>query len=136
MSERRRTAEARGRRGEWLAAWWLRLKGYRILVRGYRTPVGEIDLVARRGAVLAMVEVKRRARMEQALEAIAPRQRRRIARAAEHFLQRHRALAGLGLRFDSLLIVPGRLPRHLPDAWRPEPDNAGLSAPGQARALR
>lgn len=120
MTARRRAAEARGRRGEALAAWWLRLKGYRILARDYRTPVGEIDLVARRGRVLAMVEVKRREGTAAALEAISPRQQARIARAAEAFLQRHRALAGLDLRFDSVLIVPGRPPRHLPDAWRPE----------------
>lgn len=136
MTAQRRAAEARGRRGELLAAWWLRLKGYRILVRGYRAPVGEIDLVARRGAVLAMVEVKRRARAADALEAIGPRQQHRIARAAEHFLQRHRALAGLDLRFDSLLIVPGRLPRHLPDAWRPDAPVAAMAAPGQARRVR
>lgn len=120
MTARRRAAERRGRRGEALAAWWLRLKGYRILARGFRTPVGEIDLVARRGRVLAMVEVKRRARMASALEAIGPRQQARIARAAEAFLQRHRGLAGLELRFDSLVIVPGRRPRHLVDAWRPD----------------
>lgn len=116
--ERRRKAVRSGRRAEALAAWWLRLKGYRIEARGFRAPAGEIDLIARRGRVLALVEVKARRSLEAAGEAIAPRQRRRIARAAEAYLQRRPALANLELRFDAVLIVPGRLPRHLPDAWR------------------
>lgn len=116
--ERRRKAVRRGHRAEALAAWWLRLKGYRIEARGFRAPAGEIDLIARRGRVLALVEVKARRSLEAAGEAIAPRQRRRIARAAEAYLQRRPALANLELRFDAVLIVPGRLPRHLPDAWR------------------
>lgn len=119
-SGRRRRDWHRGRRGEHLAAWWLRLKGYRILARDLRTPVGEIDIVARRGRVLALVEVKLRPRAAAALEAVSPRQRRRIARAAGAFLQRHQSLAGLDLRFDTVVIVPGRWPRHIADAWRPE----------------
>ena len=115
----RQRAWRQGRRGEALAAWWLRLKGYRILARGLRTPVGEIDLVARRGRVLAMVEVKRRDQAATALEAIGPRQQSRIVRAAKLYLQRNRSLAGLDLRFDSVVILPGRLPRHIADAWRP-----------------
>jgi putative endonuclease len=114
----RRRAYARGRRAERLAAWWLRLKGYRVLARGWRSPVGEIDLVVRRGATLAIVEVKHRDSLAVAGEAIAPRQQRRLRRAAELFLQRHPELAGLELRFDALLLVPGKLPRHIADAWR------------------
>lgn len=115
----RRAAYTRGRRAEGLAAWWLRLKGYHILARGYRVPVGEIDLVARRGRVLALVEVKTRGRETAAAEAITPRQRRRVERAAEAFLQTHRALATLDLRFDAIFVLgPLRL-RHLRDAWRP-----------------
>ena len=110
----------RGRRGEWLAAWWLRLKGYRILARDLRTPVGEIDIVARRGRVLALVEVKLRPRAAAALEAISARQQARIVRAAGAYLQRHRKLSDLDMRFDTVVIVPGRWPRHIPDAWRPE----------------
>ena len=115
----RRQDWRRGRRGERLAAWWLRLKGYRILARDLRTPVGEIDIVARRGRVLALVEVKLRPRAAAALEAISPRQQQRIVRAAGAFLQRHRKLADLDLRFDTVVVVPGRWPRHVPDAWRP-----------------
>ena len=82
--------------------------------------MGEIDLVARRGPVLAAVEVKERANFTQAAEAVTPRQRLRIARAAQAFLQRHPSEAWRDLRFDVVLIVPGQRPRHLSDAWRPD----------------
>ncbi len=118
--ETRRKAYGRGRRAEALAAWWLRLKGYRILARGFRVAAGEIDLIARRGRQLALVEVKARPSLEQAGAALLPRQRERIARAAEVFLQRHPGLAGLDLRFDVVLLAPGRLPRHLANAWHLE----------------
>ncbi|GAB4186435.1 MAG: YraN family protein [Thalassobaculales bacterium] len=115
----RRKAEARGRRAELLAALWLACKGYRVLARGLRTPVGEIDLVVRRGRVVAAVEVKARASQAAAGEAIQRRQRRRIARALAWFLKGRPELAGADLRFDAVLIG-GILPRHLPDAWRPD----------------
>ena len=113
----RQRAYARGRRGERIAAWWLRLKGYRVLARGFRCPAGEVDLIARRGSILAIVEVKHRDSLAVAGEAVGPRQQRRVRRAAEHFLQRRPDLAGLQLRFDAVLLVPGQLPRHLKDAW-------------------
>lgn len=116
--ETRQAAWRRGRRAERLAAWWLRLKGYHILARGFRVGAGEIDLVARRGRVLALVEVKARDSMAQALDAVGPTQRARIARAAAAFLQRHPELAGLDVRYDAVLISPGRWPRHVTDAWR------------------
>ena len=114
----RRRAYARGRRAERLAAWWLRLRGYRILAQGFRVPVGEVDLIARRGAVLAIVEVKRRDSLAAAGEAVSRRQQRRVRHAAEAFLQRHPELAGLQLRFDALLLAPRHLPRHIKDAWK------------------
>lgn len=117
---RRRRAWHRGRRAEGLAACWLRLKGYRILARGFRVGVGEIDLIARRGRVLALVEVKARARLAEAGDSIGRRQRERIGRAAAAFLQRHPHLGGLDLRFDVVLIAPGHWPRHIADAWREE----------------
>ena len=117
-SAARQAAERRGRRGERAAAWWLRLKGYRILARDFRLAVGEIDLVARRGAVLAFVEVKSRANLDEAAAAIRPSQRARIARAAQAFLQRHPELAALSPRFDAILVAPGRWPRHIENAWR------------------
>ncbi|MDJ0607628.1 MAG: YraN family protein [Kiloniellales bacterium] len=119
--DRRRAAWSFGRRGETLAAWWLRCKGYRILAQDFRAKVGEIDLIARRGGTLALVEVKARQSEEAAAEAVRPEQRRRVARAALAFLQRHPALSALRLRFDVIFIVPGRMPRHVPDAWRHEP---------------
>jgi len=114
----RRRAYGRGRQAETLAAWWLRLKGYRIVARDFRAPVGQIDLIARRGPVLAVVEVKARASLTAAGEAVVPRQRRRIAHAAAAFLQRRPDLGPLALRFDVVLVAPRRLPRHLVDAWR------------------
>ena len=116
--KQRRRAYGWGRRAERLAAWWLRLKGYRILARDVRAPVGEIDLVARRGKVLALVEVKARRDLAQASEAVTTRQKRRIERAAALFLQRHPRLSGLDLRFDVVLVAPWRRPRHIMDAWR------------------
>lgn len=106
-----------GLAAETVCAWWLRLHGYRIMARRYRTPVGEVDLIARRGRILAFVEVKARGD-SAALAAPSPRQRRRIVRAAQAFLQRHPRLAGLDPRFDVISVAPWRLPRHLPGAWR------------------
>ncbi len=115
----RRVAERRGRRAERLAAWRLQLAGWRIVARRYTTPVGEIDLIAQRAGVLAFVEVKARGRIEQALEAVTPRARKRIARAASSFLAQHPKFATLGVRFDVIAVTPRRWPRHFPDAWRP-----------------
>ncbi len=124
-----RTArERRGRRAERLAAWYLRFKGYRILARRFRTPVGEIDLIVRRGRRLAFVEVKLRESIEEGLEALTQGQRRRILRAATAFLRLHPQLAGLDLRFDLLLFAPWRPPRHLEDAWRREDDGGSIPA--------
>lgn len=123
--KKRRRAYLSGRRAETWAAWLLRLKGYRILARGFRLPVGEIDLVARRGPILAIVEVKRRASLAAGLEAISPRQRRRLARTAEAFQAQRPRLAALRLRFDVVIIIPRALPRHIMDAWRPDSPSGG-----------
>ena len=117
-TESRRRAWRQGRRAETLAAWWLRFKGYRILAQRFQVPVGEIDLVARRGRVLAMIEVKERASLDDAANAVSPQQRRRIVRAAQAFVQRHPGQATCDLRFDVVLIARGRRPRHIADAWR------------------
>lgn len=118
----RRAAQRQGRRAERIAALWLFLKGYRLLCRGAVTGrgsgAGEVDLIVRRGTVVAFVEVKSRPSLEQAAQALTPAQRRRIERGAAAFLARHPALAGCDLRFDLMLLAPGRLPRHRPDAWR------------------
>jgi putative endonuclease len=114
----RRRAYRRGRRGERLALWWLRLKGYRILAQDLRAPGGEIDIIARRGRTIAVIEVKWRGSLTGAVEAILPRQRARILRAVGSFLARHPHYSDHAIRFDVMLVAPRRWPRHLPDAWR------------------
>ena len=114
----RQQARRRGIAAETLCVWLLRLKGYRILARDLRTPVGEIDIVARRGRTLVAVEVKRRGRMEDAAEAIGRDQRRRILRAVGWFAQRQPDGDRLSLRFDAMLLDGDLLPRHIRDAWR------------------
>jgi putative endonuclease len=114
----RRLAERRGHEAERRAVRLLRLKGYRILERRFRVPSGEIDLIARRGKVLIAVEVKTRGDFASAAEAVLGQQRRRIARALEHYLARNPHLAALDCRFDMMMVVPGRWPRHLPGAWQ------------------
>jgi putative endonuclease len=114
----RRAAYRRGHAGERLAAFRLMLGGYRILARRYRTKVGEIDLIARRGGVVAFVEVKRRGDLAGGLEAVTPQARQRIRRAAELYVRRNAALAELTLRFDVMVVTPWSWPRHIVDAWR------------------
>ena len=118
VAQRRRQAERRGHLGEWLCLWHLRLRGWRILARDWRCPAGEIDILARRGGVLAIIEVKSRAGVPDAAAIPSPRQRRRIARAAEAFLKGRPDLAGLALRFDLMQVAHLRLPRHQHAAWR------------------
>ena len=120
-TRRRRRAWAFGRWAEEICSWHLRLRGYRILARRFRTPVGEIDIVARRGRTLAVVEVKAREQRDAAAEAVSARQRRRIVRAAEAFLQQRPGCASLDARFDVMLVAPWRLPVHMKDAWRTTP---------------
>jgi putative endonuclease len=117
----RRRAWRFGRLAEAVVAGWLRAKGYRILARDYRTPVGEVDIVARRGGSLVFVEVKARdgpATGEAAAEALTRGQRRRIERAADAFLKRRPDLADSGIRFDLVLVGRTGWPRHLRGAWR------------------
>ena len=116
----RRAAESRGRKGETLAAFMLALKGYRVLGKRVRTHAGELDLVARApSGVICFIEVKARPHTAEAAEAVLPRQRQRIARAASLYLGARPALRHTGVRFDAILIAPRRWPRHLKDAWRP-----------------
>lgn len=114
---RRRRSERGGRRAESVAAWWLRLKGWRILARRVRTPVGEVDLIARRGKTVAFVEVKARASAAEADRALDDWRLSRVARAAEALLARY-ARPGDVTRIDAVFVVPRRLPRHVADVWR------------------
>ena len=115
---RRLRAVRRGRWAETAAALLLRLKGYRIIARDLRTPVGEIDLVARRGRVLVLVEVKARGDEAVALGALRAAQRHRIIRAGAWLIARRPELCGLDLRCDVVIVTGFRLPRHLADAWQ------------------
>jgi putative endonuclease len=114
---RRRIAFRYGLSAESRAAAFLIAKGYRILGRRFRTPVGEIDIVARRRGVLVFVEVKARESFEAAAAAIGPRQRHRIIATAQSWLAAHPQDADRAMRFDVVLVVPGRLPHHLPAAF-------------------
>jgi putative endonuclease len=113
----RSAAEKRGRGAETLAAWWLRLHGWHILARRARVPGGEVDIVARRGATLAFIEVKARATAEAAAFSLDAYRLRRVVVAAERLAQRFQR-DGDELRIDAIFIVPGRLPRHLPNIWQ------------------
>ena len=112
----RRIAEAAGRRGERLAGWWLRLKGWRILDRRVRTPAGEVDLIARKGSLIAFVEVKLRKTAVELDHAIDERRLGRVAAAAEVLMPLY-AGPGDDIRIDVILIAPGIRPRHIENAW-------------------
>ncbi|MBI1238011.1 MAG: YraN family protein [Alphaproteobacteria bacterium] len=120
---RRLATHDAGEGAEWWAALALRLKGYRILERRYRAGRGEIDLIAtppfsRRNGVVAFIEVKRRADEALASEALTADKRRRMASAASVYLARHPRFADAAQRYDLMLIVPGRWPVHVIDAWQ------------------
>ena len=104
--------EAKGRRGETLAAWYLRLKGWRILARRVKTPRGEIDLIARRGGTVAFIEVKWRERAADLDHAIDAYRLRRVAAAAEAVARRYAKGADVQ-RIDVLLLAPRRWPIHM-----------------------
>ena len=114
---RRLVARGFGLRAETLAAWRLRLAGYRILARGYLARGylargGEIDIVAAKGDALVFVEVKARPSIEEALTAVTPQKRERLSRAARQFLVEHPAFASRTLRGDLVAVAPGHWPRH------------------------
>ncbi len=112
-------AQKRGRWAERLAAWTLRLTGHRILAQNFKTQVGEIDLIAKRGRLIRFIEVKARTDHADAADAVGPQQRRRVQRAAEAFLMQRPLLHVCDIRFDVCLVSgPGRL-TFVKDAWRP-----------------
>ena len=118
-SARGHLANRRGKHAERLAKWRLRLSGYKILCQNFKTPVGEIDLIATRGGVLCFVEVKVRSNMDAAAYAISTGQRARIERAAEYFLKKHPQLGDQDIRFDAFVSNGGMRGKLLKDAWRP-----------------
>jgi putative endonuclease len=112
-------AEGWGRRSETLAAWYLRAKFYRIRATRYKTPVGEIDLIAERGGTTVFVEVKARGGRDGETDALLHVNRQRIIRAAEFYLSRHERAADPSrtLRFDVIFVAPWQWPRHVVDAF-------------------
>ena len=124
---KKQRAYRRGLDAEWLSVLSLRARGYRILARRYRCGVGEIDIVAQRGRVIAAIEVKARDSAARALLSVTRRQQQRITRAAEQFMAHHPQLAQCDWRFDVMWVTADRsrirswrhiLPQHLKDAWR------------------
>ncbi len=115
--KQKRKANRRGRRAEWLAAISLRLKGYKIVERGFRTRSGEIDIIARKGNLIAIVEVKYRKNTADALDAVGYSSQHRIADAANIWLAGQRDFDRLSVRFDIIAVSPGKWPQHLPDAF-------------------
>jgi putative endonuclease len=115
---RRQIAERSGREGERRAAFWLRAKGWRILATRVKTPRGEIDLIAKRGGVIAFVEVKWRRTTADLDLAIDEYRLTRVAAAVECVAHDY-ATGGEDIRVDVILLAPGALPRHIANAWMP-----------------
>jgi putative endonuclease len=113
---KRQRAERGGRRAEAVASLWLQLKGWSILARRIRTPVGEVDLVARRGRTVAFIEVKARATAAEADLSLDEYRLRRVAAAANALAPRF-VRTGDDMRIDAMFIVPWRLPRHIENVW-------------------
>jgi len=112
-AEKRRAAYISGLRAETMATLLLRLKFYKILARRYRIREGEIDIIARRGDVIAFVEVKARAVMDDAMTAITPEKQRRFSRAAARWISEHPWAANHVLRADAIFLAPGKWPKHV-----------------------
>lgn len=116
-SKARIAAYLSGHRGEALAAWFLRLKLYRIVQRRYKTPVGEIDLIASRFGITVFVEVKARSKAATEAETLEAIKTSRIVRAAQYWVAHHPAKAETSLRFDVIFLAPGQWPRHVINAF-------------------
>lgn len=114
---KRVAAHFAGLSAESRAAAYLVAKGYRIVARRFKSPVGEVDIVARRKGVLIFVEVKARNTLDAAAESLLPRQQRRIAAAASAWLAANPDDVASDIRFDAVLVAPGRIPRHIPAAF-------------------
>ncbi len=112
----RLAAEKLGRRGETIAAWFLRLKGWRVIAMRVKTPRGEVDLIARRGKTIAFVEVKARANVRDLATAIDAYRLRRVAAAAEILLPKYGKECE-NMQIDVIMVAPWRWPNHLPNVW-------------------
>ena len=114
---KRKAAFHLGVSAESVAAIFLGAKGYRTIARRWRSPVGEIDLLVNRGRLIAFVEVKARKALDEAAESVLVRQRRPIVAAAQAWLAAHPEHAGYDMRFDAVLVSPGRMPQHIVSAF-------------------
>lgn len=115
--DKRKRAERRGRWSEWAAAIFLMLKGYRILRLRYRVRAGEVDIIARRGDMVAFVEVKARRNLMSAIDAVTFTSQSRIRAAGDHWLARQPDAARLSLRYDIVAVLPWSWPRHIEGAF-------------------
>ncbi|MEM7299766.1 MAG: YraN family protein [Pseudomonadota bacterium] len=116
-SDRRKKAERRGRRAEFAAIIALLIKGYRISAWRYRTKLGEVDIIARRGTLIAVIEVKARPTVAECVDAVTRTAQSRIAAAADHWLARQKAPHEHSVRYDIMAVCPWRWPEHLEDCW-------------------
>lgn len=114
---KRQRAERRGHLSEYLAALYLAFKGYRILAFRYRTRLGEIDIIARKKALIVFVEVKARSRQAEAIDAVGYDAQRRIRAASDIWLSKRKDTHLLSCRYDIVAITPGSFPRHVQDAF-------------------
>lgn len=121
VNPQRSRAFQTGLSAESRAASYLVTKGFRIIARRCRTPVGEVDIVALRGNLMIFVEVKARDKLDDAAYAITPRQQQRIVAAAEFWLGQHRGHEKMDMRFDAILIAPNQPPRHIISAFDASP---------------
>lgn len=118
-SRAKKRAQKRGRWAEWLARLYLRVHGRRILAANCKTPVGEIDIIAKRGNLIVFVEVKARTDVDAAAWSIGANQKQRIQRAAEYFLMQRPMLQACDIRFDVALVSGVLSLKYISDAWRP-----------------
>lgn len=117
LKKDRRSAYRFGHFAEWYCMAWLVLKGYSILARRYRNHYGEIDIIAQRGGLIVFVEVKARARAEDALVSVTPQKRMRTERAAAAFVASYKNTMQLSLRFDVMVVTSLLRIIHLTNAW-------------------
>lgn len=116
---KKRDAYKKGHRSEWLAALCLRLKGFRIVARRFKTKSGEVDIIARRGNLILMVEVKARNSVEEAMESVTHTTLRRIESAGDLWLAKQQDYASLSIRYDLIACLPRRWPVHIPAIYMP-----------------
>ena len=119
LNNKKIKAQRQGQFAETIASWFLRMKGYKLLSRNYKTKVGEIDLIVIKGNSLCFVEVKKRGSKEAAAFAISQRQKERIIRASELYVKQNPGYQQCDIRFDAILIGATVIPYHITNAWQP-----------------